>query len=80
MKIALVVLAVVVLWWLVFGRKRVSASKASRAAPPAAVTQPMLACAFCGVHLPQSEALVVGKAAFCGPEHRLAFERDSPRP
>ena len=30
----------------------------------------MLACAHCGVHIPQAEALMMGSQAYCSAEHR----------
>jgi len=46
--------------------------RAKDAAPqtPRALPQDMLACAHCGVHIPRSEALVLGSQAYCCPEHR----------
>ena len=79
MKIVLVILAVAILLWLIFGgRKRTKGGSApgrTRASAP----QPMIACAYCGVHLPREDALVDGDAAFCGREHRIAFERGERR-
>ena len=41
-----------------------------------APAMPMLACAHCGVHLPQAEAVVdAGGRPFCGEAHRLAGPR-----
>ena len=34
----------------------------------------MVKCAFCGVHLPQSEALKEGENTFCSQEHKKAFQ------
>ena len=34
----------------------------------------MIACAYCGVHLPRDEALPGRGGVFCGDAHRLAFE------
>ena len=46
--------------------------RAKDAAPqtPRALPQDMLACAHCGVHIPRSEAQVLGSQAYCCPEHR----------
>jgi len=80
----LVLLAVVglAIWWLRRGR---ASDDAPRTPPkkkeqgttrgPAPPT-PMLACAHCGVHLPQAEALTDGAGRpFCGEAHRLAGPR-----
>lgn len=37
---------------------------------PLNLPQEMLACAHCGTHVPQSEALVQGPHAYCCAEHR----------
>ena len=43
---------------------------------PADKPTPMLACAHCGVHLPQAEALTdAAGRPFCGEAHRLAGPR-----
>ncbi len=80
----LVMLAVVglVIWWIRRGRAsdegpRAPPPKKGKAAPrePAAPT-PMLACAHCGVHLPEAEAVTDASGRpFCGEAHRLAGAR-----
>jgi uncharacterized protein len=81
MKYLLVLLVVLVGAWLLIGRRR-----GDRAPPPgpkprtgkAGKNQPqeMLACAHCGVHLPQAEALMdAGGRPFCSEAHRLAGPR-----
>jgi uncharacterized protein len=70
MKIAVFLIAVIVLLWLLrgtTGRRRPS----PKAPPP---PQPMIACAHCGVHLPRDEALPGRGGVFCGDAHRAAFE------
>lgn len=81
----LLLLAVVgvVIWWL---RRGGSGERPARPQPgkkpdagkpgkPAAPT-PMLACAHCGVHLPQAEAVSDGAGRpYCGEAHRLAGPR-----
>ena len=37
--------------------------------PPTAA-KAMVSCAHCGLHLPQTDALVVGDRYFCSDEHR----------
>ncbi len=84
---ALILFAVVglVIWWL---RRSGSADDRPRgegrsAKPrnkpgenPADKPTPMLACAHCGVHLPQAEALTdAAGRPFCGEAHRLAGPR-----
>lgn len=84
MKYLLVLLVVVVaaMIWL-GGRRRTPADKpradgkpgpagAGKAEPgKGAAPTTMLACAHCGVHLPQAEALLDSQGRpFCGAEHR----------
>lgn len=38
--------------------------------PTAALPQAMLACAHCGVHVPQADALMAGNRPYCCAEHR----------
>ena len=71
MKILLFLLAVVVLLWLLRGA---ALRRGPRGAPRPKTPQPMIACAFCGVHLPRDEALPGRGGAFCGDAHRSAFE------
>jgi uncharacterized protein len=72
MKIALFLLAVLVLLWLLrgsFGRR------GGAAAPPPAKPKAIVACMQCGVHLPSDEALPGKGGVFCGEAHRVAFEK-----
>jgi uncharacterized protein len=65
-------------WWLGArrGPRPPRAGPARPAAPPAAEPQPMKACAHCGVHLPQEDAVVdaIGHP-YCSEAHRLAGPR-----
>ena len=70
----LLVLAVVVLFWLIRSSLRPPPMPPSGRVRP----QPMLACAQCGVHLPQNEALPGRGGVFCGEAHRAAFEKAHP--
>jgi uncharacterized protein len=71
LKFLIVVVAVVALVWLLLGR---SARKggptrgAHRSANHGA--EDMVACAFCGVHLPRSEALAARGLHYCSAAHR----------
>ncbi|HEX2540887.1 MAG TPA: PP0621 family protein [Caldimonas sp.] len=74
MKIALFLIAVVLLLWLLrgsFGRRRdPGAASAPRREP-----QTIVACSQCGVHLPRDEALPGRGGVFCGEPHRVAYEK-----
>ena len=36
----------------------------------------MVACAHCGLHVPESEAVIVDGVGFCSPEHRRLHHDD----
>ncbi len=79
LKILLLVAVIGIALWLFKSRKRVSDSTDAQAppkAPPPAGPQAMLACAHCGVHLPQPDALMdAAGRPFCTEAHRLAGPR-----
>ena len=83
MKFLVVLLAVVVLLWLLFGRSRLSRresrSGGQGAGTPPAVSEGMVACAHCGLHVPASEALQHGGLHYCGAAHRDAGPRPPDR-
>lgn len=70
MKFLIVVLAIVLLAWLVFGRSRSGARPKPPRAPKPAAVEGMVRCAHCGVHLPASEALATGALHYCSDAHR----------
>ena len=76
MRLVLVLLAVLLLVWLLFGssrrrdKARRQADPAASAARPAAQVEGMVACAHCGVHLPASAALQVQGHTYCSAAHR----------
>jgi uncharacterized protein len=73
MKIVLFLIAVFVLLWLLRGA---TGRRPGVGARPPPQPQPMIACAYCGVHLPRDEALPGRGGVFCGEAHRAAFEKD----
>lgn len=75
MKYLLVLLVVVLAAWLLFGRRGAKAPGRPRA-PWTKGTQAMLACAHCGLHLPEADTTRDGEGrAFCSEAHRLAGPR-----
>jgi uncharacterized protein len=76
MKYLLLVLAVVLLLWMLFGRNRTRRPPGDGNAPraPGGPVE-MSRCARCGVHLPRSEALLAGGQVYCSAEHRDAGPR-----
>lgn len=82
MKFLVVALAVLVLLWLLFGRSRRprrDSPPGGRAARTPAVSEGMVACAHCGVHVPLSEALQRDGLHYCGAAHRDAGPRPADR-
>jgi uncharacterized protein len=57
-------------WWLWSKRQVTGGAGASPQEDP--VPEKMVACAYCGVHLPESEGVVAGDRVYCSEAHRLA--------
>jgi uncharacterized protein len=73
MKLLVVVLALALLGWLLFGRSRKRSQRSDGKPPqPPTASEGMVACARCGVHLPASEALQVAGRSYCSASHRDA--------
>ena len=64
--VLLVVLVVAFGIW----RSRRAPDTSEKKPPRLALPQDMLACAHCGIHIPQAEALMLGAQAYCCAEHR----------
>lgn len=77
--LTLLVIGLGLWWWL--GQRRDAVRGASRSSTPSTPSvQPMVACAHCGVHLPQHEACFDERGQpFCGMEHRR-LGAQAPRP
>ena len=74
----LLVLIGAAVWWLGSrrGPRPPPAGPDKPAPPPAAKAQTMMACAHCGVHLPQQDTVVdAADRPFCSEAHRLAGPR-----
>ena len=72
-KFVLLLVIIAALVWLTRrGRRRVSGGDAP---PPAAPKEAMVACAQCGLHLPNGEALPGRGGLFCSEAHRAQFEQ-----
>ncbi|NEX64429.1 PP0621 family protein [Noviherbaspirillum galbum] len=69
MKFALWALFILLIIWMMRGKKAVPGR---RAAPGANAIESMVQCRHCGVHVPVSESVAgPGGACFCSDEHRL---------
>lgn len=67
----LVLLVVLVVAIGIWRSRRAPDASAQKAPPsPLALPQDMPACAHCGMHIPQAEALMLGNQAYCCAEHR----------
>jgi uncharacterized protein len=78
LKLILFVAVVVTALWLFKSRARSSTDAPPQRPPPPAgqKPQPMLACAHCGVHLPQADVLTDADGRpYCTEAHRLAGPR-----
>jgi len=80
-KLLVVLLALLLLVWLLFGSSRRRTRDARRDSPskpapgPAAKIEDMVVCAHCGVHLPASLALHVQGRSYCNAAHLDAGPR-----
>ena len=70
MKYLLILVVLVIVWSVL--KKRRGAPPSNPAARPDPVPEKMLVCAHCGVHMPESDALVVAGKAYCCEAHRSA--------
>ncbi len=72
MKFVLLLLVLVVVGLVFFGRRRAVPPPDKPTARKPDGPQAMLACAHCGVHLPQAEALMdAAGRPYCSEAHRL---------
>lgn len=78
MKLLLLLAVVGIAFWLLRSRQRVPGPKKPPARPAQgdAAATPMLACAHCGVHLPQTDAVIdAAGRAYCSAAHLQAGPR-----
>ena len=66
MKILLVLLAIILIYWIL---RTLSAGK-RRETGKSAPAPKMIACAHCGLHVPEGEAIKNGTKYYCCPEHK----------
>ncbi len=79
MKTLLMLLVALGAWWLLRGlfRGRVSGDSPRQDKVRAPSDQEtIVACTYCQLHLPRSEAVWSGEKAFCGQAHLQAYEVD----
>ncbi len=81
--VTLVLLVAISIWRHKQAQKTVArrtAHAAPRAAARPAVAAPMVRCAHCGVHLPQTEAIASDAVHYCSPAHRRLGPQSPQRP
>jgi uncharacterized protein len=68
-------IGVVIVMWLLRSKKappRTQAFRPQNAANADKVIEPIIQCAYCGMHVPASEAVTTSSGVvFCSEEHRL---------
>lgn len=67
----LVIVAIVWLAFVLF-KRWLAGKNQPRSGPASRSQERMVKCAYCGVHVPESQALRSGDQTFCSPEHRDA--------
>lgn len=70
MKYLLLFAFLAAVWWV--WSKRHASGKAEVGKRQEPAPEKMVACAHCGVHLPESEGVVDGDRIYCSEAHRLA--------
>ena len=74
MKYLLLIALVAGIWWVWKKRAQRPAPRPPRVDPDSEL---MVACAHCGVHLPQSDSIRANGAHYCCEAHRLAADRSA---
>lgn len=64
-KLIMLIAVFAVAWWLI--KRYLRSMRADT--PPAAVTEDMVRCAQCGVHLPRSDGVKRDGKSYCSEEH-----------
>jgi uncharacterized protein len=77
MKYLIWLLVILVAIWA-FKRSRRPAKPAEEKTTPNASPSNMVACAHCGLHLPQEEAVTGTQGLYCSTEHRAAAQDRNP--
>jgi len=70
LKYLLLLVLLLIVWWA-WKKRSQDGQDGGSDAPPRAPER-MVRCAHCGVHLPESDAVVDGEQHFCNEAHRRA--------
>ena len=68
-RLILLFAVIAIVYWLLKSYRR-SAAASSQDKPP--VSEDMVRCVQCGVHLPKSESILASGKFYCSDEHRRA--------
>lgn len=69
-KLILLLILIYIAYLLYKGFRRAGSARVDRNAPAQPVAERMVACARCGVHLPESDSIRGEGNYFCSEEHR----------
>jgi uncharacterized protein len=70
MKYLVLLVVLVVAFGIWRSRRSADGKPSGKASHPPAPPQDMVACAYCGVHVPQADAIRLAGHTFCSSEHR----------
>ena len=73
MKIILLVLGLALVYWILKSYRR--GVERAAAPPPERLSEDMVRCERCGVHLPRSESITTHGRFYCTPEHQREHQR-----
>ena len=76
MKIIVILLSVFVIWWILRSLFA-GAVKPSANTKPKPVNKNFVACHHCGLHVPEDEAILIGKHHYCCRQHAESDQRDA---
>jgi uncharacterized protein len=74
MKYLTVFAVLAVAFWIWRNNRRSEVAPPAKAKAAPVGVQPMLQCAVCGVHLPESDAIAGKQGRYCSAEHRKQLE------
>lgn len=78
-KFIVLIAVVLTVLWLMRGKRPVVPPATPPARPAEPPQQQMLACAQCGLHIPQGDALPGRGGVFCSEAHRAQYENAHPK-
>lgn len=73
MKFLLLLALAGVVWWV--WSTRAAGTRRQPPVPRQSAPEKMVTCARCGVHVPESEAVIADGRSYCGEAHRAEAER-----